>query len=94
MVIAIGLIINGFDGILASSHLPQYFHSDLIPCAQFKPYLKNYNANINTLPVVGLKNKQIMFTEIRADKALSGGTIDSRSFISSLPPDARINSGD
>lgn len=93
MAIAIGPIINGLDGILVSSHLPQYFHSNLIPCAQDKLYLKNYNANLNTVPVVGLKNKQIMFIETRADTALSGGTSDSQSLVS-LPPDARVNPDD
>ncbi|KIP03750.1 hypothetical protein PHLGIDRAFT_129960 [Phlebiopsis gigantea 11061_1 CR5-6] len=55
-----------------------------------QPYLKNYNATLNTVPVVGLKGTDIMYIETKAD-VLSGAGIGYQwSLFSALPSDATV----
>ncbi|THH13227.1 hypothetical protein EW146_g6965 [Bondarzewia mesenterica] len=60
-----------------------------------KPYLDNFNATLNTVPVVGLKNGQIMYIETKQKTIPTGSGIEEVwSLFSSLPDDAKINQGD
>jgi hypothetical protein len=55
---------------------------------QVKPYLKNYHASLNTVPVVGIKDNKIMYVETTSNSI--GKLQDKWSLFSSLPADAKI----
>ncbi|KAF9911323.1 hypothetical protein BX616_010619 [Lobosporangium transversale] len=56
-----------------------------------KPYLKNYNASLNTVPVLGIKDNKIMYVETKSNAL--GSLKDSWALFSSLPQDAEIKPG-
>ncbi|KAG0207157.1 hypothetical protein BGX28_001547 [Mortierella sp. GBA30] len=53
-----------------------------------KPYLKNYHASLNTVPVVGIKDNKIMYVETKATAV--GLLKDQWSLFSSLPENVKI----
>ncbi|TFK63823.1 hypothetical protein BDN72DRAFT_775466 [Pluteus cervinus] len=55
------------------------------------PYLNQYSATLNTVPVVGIKNNQLLYIQTTS-QGLS--VVDAWSTFSSLPPDVTINPGD
>ncbi|TFK60264.1 hypothetical protein BDN72DRAFT_779629, partial [Pluteus cervinus] len=56
------------------------------------PYLNQYSATLNTVPVVGVKNNQLLY--IQTKNQLIGGLVDTWSTFSSLPPNATVKEGD
>ena len=57
---------------------------------QTKPYIEKYNATLNTVPVVGLKDNQIMYIDTSVSKTPSGLS-DAWALFSSLPTDAKVS---
>ncbi|TFK60537.1 hypothetical protein BDN72DRAFT_904873 [Pluteus cervinus] len=55
-------------------------------------YLDQYSATLNTVPVVGVKNNQLLY--IQTKNHLTSGLVDEWSTFSSLPPDTTIKEGD
>ncbi|TFK59926.1 hypothetical protein BDN72DRAFT_725646, partial [Pluteus cervinus] len=55
------------------------------------PYLNQYSATLNTVPVVGIKDNQLLYIETQSSLL---GVVDVWSTFSSLPPDITINPGD
>ncbi|KAG0041236.1 hypothetical protein BGZ83_002119 [Gryganskiella cystojenkinii] len=53
-----------------------------------KPYLKNYHASLNTVPVVGIKDNKIMYVETKSTAV--GLLKDQWSLFSSLPDNVQI----
>ena len=61
---------------------------------QEKPYLDNYNATLNTAPVVGLKGRTIWYIDTKADVSFSRtATKDIWSIFSDIPVQADLNLG-
>ncbi|TFK59924.1 hypothetical protein BDN72DRAFT_883804 [Pluteus cervinus] len=52
------------------------------------PYLDQYSATLNTVPVVGIKNNQLLYTQTKNQDL---GLVDVWSTFSSLPPNVTIN---
>ncbi|KAL9944639.1 hypothetical protein D7B24_005413 [Verticillium nonalfalfae] len=55
-----------------------------------KPYLKNYNAMLNTIPIVGLKGDNIMYTETKSRGVL--GVEEDWSVFGRIPDNVNIDS--
>ncbi|KAL7934012.1 hypothetical protein V8C35DRAFT_302992 [Trichoderma chlorosporum] len=54
-----------------------------------KPHLKNYNAMLNSVPIVGLKGEHVMYSEIKTSG--TSGIIDEWSIFGRIPDGANIN---
>ncbi|KAM0228386.1 hypothetical protein ACHAP5_011950 [Fusarium lateritium] len=57
-----------------------------------KPYLDKFSATLNTVPVVGLKNQQIMYLATKSSPLAKGGTQDVWTFFSALPDGVEVAS--
>ncbi|KAF7561510.1 hypothetical protein G7046_g2637 [Stylonectria norvegica] len=55
-----------------------------------KPYLDQFSATLNTVPVVGVKNNQIMYLATQQDTLSKTGTKDVWTFFSAFPTDATV----
>ncbi|KAI1496683.1 hypothetical protein F5X99DRAFT_424351 [Biscogniauxia marginata] len=57
-----------------------------------KPYLDNFSATLNTVPVVGLKNNQIMYLATKLDTLSKSSTKDEWTYFGSLPDGVTLDS--
>ena len=73
---------------------PTKVHSGCLLTArkQKKPYLDKFSATLNTVPVVGIKNNQIMYLATQQDTFSPGGTKDVWTYFSALPNGANVTS--
>ncbi|KAF3069675.1 hypothetical protein GL218_07891 [Daldinia childiae] len=56
-----------------------------------KPYLEDFSATLNTVPVIGLKNKQIVYLDTQLDLLAKSGTKDVWKSFAAFPTDANLS---
>lgn len=82
-----GPIIDTYNEVLVSSHASSAFHEHRLTSSQSRPYLKNYNAMANSIPVIGLKGDNVVYVQT---KSFGMAVQDVWSVFSRIPDGAKI----
>ncbi|KAK4096371.1 hypothetical protein N658DRAFT_458804 [Parathielavia hyrcaniae] len=76
--------------VSGSSLSPEELADSIIAKNRAKPYLKNYSAMLNSVPIVGLKGDNVMYTETRSGGLR--GVEDVWAVFGPIPPGVNIDS--